>query len=133
MQTKSQFEGDTPPNCDVMFAFLNAVSHSISKSGLSRMGIIDRMNEALGGEITINTGKFNKWLAPSEDRQIPMIYVPALCWALRDTSVIDALLQPIHFKTVDQRGQTLQLAAQYQMQARSLMEKAEEMMASVAA
>lgn len=131
MHVKSQFDSETPPKCDVMFAFLNAVTQAITQSGLSRMGVIDRMNEALGGEIVVTNDKFNKWLAPSSDRQIPMMYVPALCWAVKSTSIIDSLLQPIHYKTVDQRGQTLQQAAQYQLEAKTLMEKAEKMMASV--
>ena len=119
----SQLNSETPPKCDVMFAFLNAISHAISNSGLSRTMIIDRMNDAIGGEIAVTPDKFNKWLAPSSDRHFPMMYLPALCWALRDTSVADALLHPIEFKTVDQRGQMLKLAAEYELESKKFQAK----------
>ena len=129
--TASQLSSEQPPRCEVMFLFLNAISEAVSDSGFSRNGIIDRMNEALGGEIVVTPDKFSKWLAPSSDRHFPMMYIPALCWAVKNTNVVDVLLQPIHFKTVDERGQTLQHAAQKQLEAKKLNQEAEALMASV--
>ena len=133
MQLNSRLDNETPPKCDMLFPFLSEIQQSISKSGFTRTAIIERMNEALGGEIVVTDNKFNKWLAPSCDNQIPMIYVPALCWALKDTSIIDALLKPIHFRTIDQRGVILQQAAEHQIESQKHAQLASQMIASVSA
>lgn len=127
----SLLSSEEPPRCDIGFLFLNAISEAVNKSGYSRIGVIDRMNEALGGEIVVTPDKFSKWLAPSSDRHLPMEYVPALCWAVKSTSILDTLLEPIHFKTVDQRGQKLQEAAQLKLEARQKNDEADKILASV--
>ena len=131
MNTNSIFNSETPPKCDITFLFLNSVSQAINESGFSRAGVIDRMNEALGGEIVVTTDRLNKWLAPGSDRHMPIEYLAAFCWAVRGTLVVDTLLQPIFYRSIDQRGQALQRAAELTLQSQKLKEEADQLLVGV--
>ncbi|MCG7545569.1 hypothetical protein MHM93_15410 [Pseudoalteromonas sp. MM17-2] len=131
MNEASQMNSTFPPKCDVSLAFLHALGEALKHSSLSRPLIIDRMNDALGGEQVVTADRFSKWCAPGTDRHMPIQYLPALCWALRTTSIVDVLLSPIEFRAVDKRGQTLQEIAALNMQAEQLKEKASQLQSSL--
>ncbi|MET1254201.1 hypothetical protein [Aliikangiella maris] len=126
----SLLESETPPNCEVNAIFLNAINHAITEAGLTRKRVVSRMNKSLGGKSNITESKLNKWLAPGSDRDFPMTYLPALCWALKSTEFVNALLKPIQFRATDPKGQNLQLAAQHLKLAKELTEKADKLMTS---
>ncbi|MET1253967.1 hypothetical protein [Aliikangiella maris] len=108
---------------------MNSINSAIDKAGLTREDVVKRMNKTLGDKPLITINRFNKWLAPSSERDFPMMFLPALCWAVSSVSIIDVLLSPIQFKAADPQGQNLQLAAQHLKLAKELREKAEALMA----
>ncbi|WP_155735742.1 hypothetical protein [Pseudoalteromonas luteoviolacea] len=121
------------PNCDASLMLMAAIKRTIDSSSHSRPSIVDRMNEALGGKKTITIDMLNKWVSAGSDRKMPAEYLTAFCWATQSTLPFEVLLQPIDFIPVDERGASLQRAAELILQSTQLQRKAEGMFAEITA
>ncbi|MBB31939.1 MAG: hypothetical protein CMK63_07235 [Pseudoalteromonadaceae bacterium] len=128
MNSNSILNAEEAPNCDVRYLYLAALNKAIQDSGYSRPRIADRMNDALAGDAVINAGKLNKWLAPSSEQSMPMEYLSAFCWAVGNVSIANELLKPILHRVFDERGQMLEQAARYQLEAQELQNKAQNLL-----
>ncbi|WP_283709800.1 hypothetical protein [Pseudoalteromonas prydzensis] len=128
MNNNSILNAEEAPNCDVRYLYLAALNKAIHDSGYSRPRIADRMNDALAGDAIINAGKLNKWLAPSSDQSMPMEYLAAFCWAVGSINIVNELLKPILHRCFDERGQMLEQAARFQLEAQELQNKAQSLL-----
>lgn len=104
----SILKSETPPNADIYHFFIGELNKAIRLSGYSRVMVADRMNEALGGTQVVTPVKLNKWLSMETDQHMPVHFLPALCWAVSSIEPANALLKPIMFTAIDERGQLLQ-------------------------
>ena len=111
------FESEQAPNCDIYHLFAHCVNQCMKRVPLTRLGIAERMNEALHAhEVEVDQNKFNKWFAPSQPQHMPIHYLPALCWALKSEEPANVLLKPLLFSAVDQRAKMLQQHGQLQLE-----------------
>ena len=114
---ESIFNQDEAPSCDVYHQFLYAVNAAARTSGLTRQGIVNRMNNALKvDDVVINETLLNKYLAPGTEKYLPAHQLPALLWAIKSIEPLNVLLEPLLFKAIDQRSQLLQKHAELQME-----------------
>jgi hypothetical protein len=127
----SVFSSETPPAMDVYHVFLAELNKAIRISGLSRPAIADRMNDAIGGECAVSHGKLNKWFSPGTDQYMPVHFLPALLWAVSSVEPANALLKPLLYKAVDQRGQLFQQYAELSLDAADKKHAADQMAAEL--
>ncbi len=122
---------ETPPCTDVYNIFLAEVSKAVRLSGMSRPMIVDRMNDAIGGENVVTASKLNKWFSPGTDQYMPVHLLPAFCWAVRTIEPANVLLAPLMHSAIDQRGQLLQRYAQLSIDATDKAQQAEQLAADL--
>ncbi|WP_063705212.1 hypothetical protein [Pseudoalteromonas gelatinilytica] len=121
------FNQDEAPNCDVYHQFLYAVNAAARTCGLTRQGIVNRMNQALKvDDVVINETLLNKYLAPGTEKYLPAHQLPALLWAIKSIEPLNVLLEPLLFKAVDQRSQLLEKHAELQMEIEKFSEQQRE-------
>ncbi|MEC8325889.1 MAG: hypothetical protein VX100_07315 [Pseudomonadota bacterium] len=127
----SLIHSDKPISGVVYHRFCHAVNECMRMSPYDRPMIAERMNMALEAPGEIDQSKINKWFAPSQPNQIPMWYLPALCWALESVEFVNELLAPIMFKATDHRAQMLQNHAELQMEIEQKKAAQEEILSAL--
>ena len=127
----SMLKSDDAPKCDLTFALLAALKRAVDNGPFSRPMVIERMNEALGGEKMITKDIFSKWFSASAPTKMPAEYLPAFCWATRSVEPFSALLAPIDFSPVDGRGLSMVSAAELALQAQQMLKQSENMFAQI--
>lgn len=129
---KTLFESEQSPDCDVYLQFANCVNSIVRRSGYSRSGIADRMNSALKSmEVLVDESKINKWFAPSQPQQMPVQYLPALCWAIKSMEPVNILITPLQYKVVDERAQKLQKHAELEVQKKNLEQEQAQILSAL--
>lgn len=129
---KTLFESEQSPDCDVYLQFANCVNSIVRRSGYSRSGIADRMNSALKSmEVLVDESKINKWFAPSQPQQMPVQYLPALCWAIKSMEPVNILIAPLQYKVVDERAQQLQKHAELEVQKKNLEQEQAQILSAL--
>lgn len=129
---KTLFESEQSPDCDVYLQFANCVNSIVRRSGYSRSGIADRMNSALKSmEVLVDESKLNKWFAPSQPQQMPVQYLPALCWAIKSMEPVNILIAPLQYKVVDERAQQLQKHAELEVQKKNLEQEQAQILSAL--
>ncbi|KZX01020.1 hypothetical protein JL49_08190 [Pseudoalteromonas luteoviolacea] len=119
------------PKCDMSLVLIATLKKAVDDSPYSRPAIVDRMNEALGGKKAVTVDMLNKWLSPGAERKMPAEYITAFCWATQSIGAVAVLLQPIDFVPVDERGVSLQRAAELILQSTQLQKRAEQMFMNI--
>lgn len=127
----SMLKSDDAPKCDLTFALLAALKRAEDNGSRSRPMIIDRMNEALGGEKMITKDMFNKWFSASAPTKMPAEYLTAFCWATQSIEPFVALLAPLDFSPVDGRGLSMVSAAELALKAQQMLQQSESMFAQI--
>ena len=82
-------------------------------------------------EVLVDESKINKWFAPSQPQQMPVQYLPALCWAIKSMEPVNILIAPLQYKVVDERAQQLQKHAELEVQKKNLEQEQAQILSAL--
>ncbi|MDK2598638.1 hypothetical protein [Pseudoalteromonas obscura] len=131
VENNSMLKSEDAPKCDLTFIFMAALKHAENESCFSRPSIIERMNEALGGEKSITKDIYSKWFSLSSPTKLPAEFLPAFCWATQSIAPFAALLAPLEHSPVDARSAAVVDASRKIMQGQKLIDEGNQVLTKI--
>jgi hypothetical protein len=112
-----------------------AIRHALSNSHLSRDQIVDLMNAAANREglrKTISKPVLDSWTKESGEDRLPSLpWLTIFCAVVGDPSPIAAMLRPLGFGVVDDRGRALLAWAEAEVAKRKATRRAKHALAVI--
>lgn len=107
---------------DSLEAATRRVAELIHGSRYSREALADEIAR-LAGRDQITPHQFNAWLTPTNANRMPMDVLIAACHALRDSSPITLLIEPLGLTLAGARDRALAELGDIQLERESLAER----------
>ena len=108
---------------------------ALSRSALSRDEIVDRVNSLAvqeGLRKSISRAVLDSWVKDSDPDRLPsQVWMTLLCKVLEDPSPIAAMLKPLGFAVVDERGKKLLTWAEAEISRRKATRRAKHALATI--